>query len=730
MSKAKGRRGKPQQEIKRRKEFGIEPEEGNIMLMLLIDSMRDASVRLGIPLDRDIQTVKERYKKEGFGFISKTLPMFQDWLRSCLAAERLWPCPVFKSYYTIKGGQKKYSPFPSFLKGLVMYLADEDGNVYSSSHDPALQELRTEILTTINMFCTSFGKKYEVPLPSDKVDKQILNWFKDDDDVFKIVDAPPLQEDSLFAETLRNARRLIEGVFFPYEAYEVDRVTEKHTQVIREFRMDKLNASHGSGATSYRLANHEKYTRSIGLPLHYCGTDDFATYLALPAKDRESCLWLPQTKGDRERLLSWLQGGISKVAIVPKNSKKGRIICMEPIENMMVQQGLRKLLYEWIESNPITSGFVNFRDQGINGALALAASRSAFRATLDLKAASDSVSRDLVWLLFPDHVFEWLDSCRSRFARANVGIYKGGKKVGNKWIKRKLNKFAPMGSALCFPIEALCFWALAKGALQALKADSTDVWVYGDDLILPAEYTKEITDLFSKVGLTINSEKSFSTGYFRESCGVDAYQGFDTSPSVRCSTRLPGFGKKNVKNRKRRDANLAKSITAWVEYANEFEADGFPTVSKRIRRMMAGRWPSSRSFPRLSTPYDAGFLYFLDYERGRPVSEIGRKERKDGETAEVYNYTPTFPYPARGHWRTRQHELNSTTRQGELFSLTNNYLGRRFRGWVLENGSEPQDLNENERLLRYFMEGASQTRSDEFVSRENLRLVRKGVVVS
>lgn len=701
------------------------PKETDVLCELLVDSMRDITDLLGIPLDRDIQTVQERYKKEGFGFISKTLPLFLDWLRSCLADERLRPCNVFKNHYVKQGGRKVPAPYPAFLRGLVMVLANEDGSLkYATT--PEQRDLQRAVLQSIGMICTGFGKKYEIPLPSDVLDKQVINWFRDDQRVFDASVNEPPEANSLAGRALSIARQLIHTVFQDYAASGVK--SSDYGRYYYTFGKEMLRPHHGSGATSFALANYEKYTRLIGYPLRYGAPDGNTTIPAL--LEPEGKVWCPQTKGDSVRLLSWLEGGCSRVAIVPKNSTKGRIICMEPAENMLAQQGIRGAMYAWIQRHPLTRGFVNFTEQDVNGKLALEASKSGYRATLDLKAASDSVSLWLVRLLFPAIVRDLLESCRSPFARAKISTYKGGRKVGEMELRARLKKFAPMGSAVCFPVEALCFWALAKGTMIALGAEDTDVWVYGDDTILPAQYADDVSAVFSIYGLTINADKSFTTGHFRESCGVDAYDGMDITPGVRCSTRLPGYGKRRS-SRTANMAALAKSVAAWVDYANSFEVLCYPRVSRRIRRTLRKLWPSSSSFPILSTPCKAGFLHFLDYERGIPVSQLGKDEYRVERPLGEYNFDPHFPKPDAGPWDTSQQHEKAAPVQGELFTREdrNYYCGRSFRGWLLENRPKVADITQSERYLRWNLERGKDMRSDVFVARENLRLARKRIVL-
>lgn len=723
MPKTSRPRPRRAQRVKRRNVR--ESYEFDILADLLVNCMRDTSDLLGIPLDRDIKTVQERYKSEGFGFISKTLPLFADWLRSCLAEEHLRPCQAFKTYTFKQGGKKVPAPFPSFLKGLVMELAYEDGSLKIAT-TPAQRELQTEVLKLVELICTGFGKKYELPLPPDMTDGQVRKWFESDRSVFNYAETDPPDPASLAAGALSIARDLVHEVF---KSYLSEGVSDKEWGVFdNHFSPNALEIQHGSGATSFGLANYEKYTRLLGFPLSCTHLSGYSAVPSLLAPD--GSIFDPY-EGGGERLKSWLRGGVSKVAVVPKNSKKGRIICMEPIENMMVQQGWRKLLYEWIEKHPITRSFINFTDQTVNGELALLASQSGYHATLDLKAASDSVSVSLVRLLFPETVVDWLCACRSRFARATISTYKGGKVDGKIELSAKLQKFAPMGSAVCFPVEALCFWALARGTLIALGASDTRVWVYGDDTILPAEYTDKVETVYAMYGLTLNREKSFSTGNFRESCGVDAYDGTNVTPGVRCSTRLPGFGIKKRMNKQKKDAARASSIVAWVEYANKFEELCLPRVSRRIRHHLRKLWPSSASFPVLSEACLSSIIYYLDYEKGKNLLSYGRNERKPEGTLGEYKFSPHFPDPS-SPWVSAQDDQCNSPVQGELYvqDTTPWYGGRVLNTWVIDNEPHRCELSESERYLRWNMEHGADSKSDMFVARENLRLKRKRVRLS
>jgi hypothetical protein len=200
-----------------------------------------------------------------------------------------------------------------------------------------------------------------------------------------------------------------------------------------------------------------------------------------------------------------------------------------------------RLLYKAVEEHPLTSGYVNFTDQGVNRALTLEASEYQNWCTLDLKDASDRVRWDLVQHLFPGNWVEALDACRTRFV--DMG---GGELFG------PMRKFAPMGSAVCFPVEALVFWSLLQSILGC------PVYVYGDDIILPTAFAAEASHILESFDLKVNEQKSCYKTPFRESCGLDCWLGSDVS---------------YVKAREEFNSSL-KSETAWVDFVNNI-ADSY-----------------------------------------------------------------------------------------------------------------------------------------------------------
>jgi len=203
----------------------------------------------------------------------------------------------------------------------------------------------------------------------------------------------------------------------------------------------------------------------------------------------------------------------NKVTFVPKNAKTHRSIAIEPDLNIWFQLSLGKMMRSRIWSG---TG-INLKSQRDNQSAARLGSITGLLATLDFKAASDTISREVVKLLIQNQVwFEVLDICRSRHGTLNGEQF--------RW-----EKFSSMGNGFTFELETLIFWGLAAASCEVVGVDPC-VRVYGDDVILPTEAVALFHRVSKFLGFTLNEKKSFSTGPFRESCGVHYFDGVDCQP--------------------------------------------------------------------------------------------------------------------------------------------------------------------------------------------------------
>lgn len=227
---------------------------------------------------------------------------------------------------------------------------------------------------------------------------------------------------------------------------------------------------------------------------------------------------------------------VSRLAIVPKDATKHRLICIEPKELMFAQQGLMTVLYDVISRHVLTRDAIHLFDQSHN----FYASRDAGCATLDLRDASDLLTSRLCRLLFPRKFLNLVNRYRS----AAIELPDGQ-------LIEDYEAQATMGNALCFPLESLAFWSLSLATIlysevECMTYDSIRAvkWlihnnpllferryhlrVFGDDIIIPSHYFRYLSDILEIAGLSVNTDKSCDHSTpVRESCGSYWWGDFD-----------------------------------------------------------------------------------------------------------------------------------------------------------------------------------------------------------
>lgn len=263
----------------------------------------------------------------------------------------------------------------------------------------------------------------------------------------------------------------------------------------------------------------------------------------------------------------------NRLITVPKSAKTDRVIAIEPTGNSFLQQGVRRFL-----RTRLARFGIKLDDQTINQQLARFANEYEL-STLDLSAASDTISRELVASLLPIDWFLFLDALRSPQTKMPGD---GGEFV-------YLHKFASMGNAFCFELETLLFYALSW-ACQS-DEDQLLVFVYGDDIIVPRVSYDEVCSILHEVGFLVNPSKSYKEGPFFESCGKHYHDGNDITPFYQKETLSS-------------PSELVRAFNRIVRFERR-TATSFPSQRRRIWKM----YPF-RIYPRVPFGYegDDGFL--------------------------------------------------------------------------------------------------------------------------
>lgn len=308
----------------------------------------------------------------------------------------------------------------------------------------------------------------------------------------------------------RTQMRLFEGAEANVSGVPLNRLLSRARKLIRSLigstpNLESLAGSFSTGAsTSIRR-------ETGGVLLKYAGQPDVtqeAWDVIWPWIYRDFDLWHtlnPEVLNPR-----FVDGNI--MFTVPKNNEIDRIACKEPDLNIWAQ----KAIGDHIRRRLRRVG-INLNDQTRNQRLAYEGSLDGCLATVDLSSASDSVTVQLVIELLP---FEWSSILRSLACKRTRLL--GGETHENEML-------SSMGNGFTFELESLIFWAITQAVTDEFCPGGI-VSVYGDDIICQTTIYKTLRNVLGYCGFMVNDKKSFSTGYFRESCGKHYHKGRDVTP--------------------------------------------------------------------------------------------------------------------------------------------------------------------------------------------------------
>jgi len=285
------------------------------------------------------------------------------------------------------------------------------------------------------------------------------------------------------------------------------------TTWFKDFRIreDAFLPKHGPGAVA-ELSGDTSWLSKYGL----LAPDQLIEYVFRKHGGFEASTFVPARAGvptSRQ----------SAIVFVPKSMKTKRVISKEPATLMYFQQGMDQLIRKYVAGHPVLRHHIDLNDQSVQRLAAIEASATRAFATVDLSAASDCVSDALVREVFRrTPLYPFLVALRSQTTRLPSGKVLG------------MTKYAPMGSALCFPVETLIFACIAECTARYVDAglgDRFEYHIYGDDIIVPDHHLRDLAVNLRWAGFRLNQEKTYGGDHkFRESCGLDAYDGCDVSP--------------------------------------------------------------------------------------------------------------------------------------------------------------------------------------------------------
>jgi len=470
------------------------------LLSLWSTMANELAIGCCVSATRDIKTVAGRVEHEGLPFFAITLTdlgkVIQKWL------DQGFVVPSDATSFRMQ----RHTGLPAFLQGFL-------GRVFDPSSGVLLDEPDIDAIFAIRQLTLYFSKIANPPpkggLASDyqvvskRRERQAMSDFIQCEYDVKRSDS---LLDTQFLEHFKRMSAMLFGDLF--------------AKVDRDIYWGRHIPKHGPGAVADRLSSNGKY--------------DLRTWprrlqRVFPA---ESFLCVNSHHVDSRRGIDFVEPGDERpvrVITVPKTLKTPRIIAIEPAAMQYAQQSVLRCILAAFREDDFLSRVIGFDDQDPNRVMAMRGSLSGDLATLDLSEASDRVSNQHVRALLEDypHLHEAVQASRSR--KADV--------PGHGVIR--LAKFASMGSALCFPMEAMVFTTLIFMGIEQELSTPLDrrsllrlrdqVRVFGDDLIVPRDNALSVVDTLSTFGYKVNVSKSFWTGRFRESCGREYYDGHDVS---------------------------------------------------------------------------------------------------------------------------------------------------------------------------------------------------------
>jgi len=459
------------------------------IMCLLQEVLLDRGTWCGVSTSNDLKRITARVEREGLSFLTITLANYGKGFEKSLDHGF-----VVGEMFSISARSREHPGLPALLAGFLQLVFESDsGRLLDEPSPDAIQAIRqiTLMWAKVSADTTEARKDYTL--------RQFLRCEQE------VREADANREERDLVRFKRLATLLWADVLQPVD----EKIFYGH-----------IVPKHGPGTTAEGIVGNDKYTQ-------WEWTERLERVFPMLDHLFPSSSYYHQL--DHVDLLEPGSERPVRVITVPKTLKAPRVIAIEPLAMQYAQQGVLEALVSQLEGpdNPL-HWLIGFQDQTPNRRMALEGSLYGELATLDLSEASDRVSNQLV----REMVAHWpnvalaLDATRSR--KADV--------LGKTY---RLAKFASMGSALCFPIEAMVFatiifCGIEKGLNRQLtkkdiKSFHRRVRVYGDDIVVPTDFADLVASELEVFGLRVNRGKSFWTGKFRESCGREYYDGHDVS---------------------------------------------------------------------------------------------------------------------------------------------------------------------------------------------------------
>ena len=390
----------------------------------------------------------------------------------------------------------------------------------------------------------------------------------------------------------------------------------------------------------------------------------------------------------------------ARIKFVPKNLKTSRSICIEPNAKMFFQQMVSRSLEDHFSTKLFE--YVDLQDQLRNREAAALGSVTGDLDTIDLSSASDLISYDLVKRIMPRKLLFLMQATRTSRVKTSKGVL-------------ELQKYAPMGSALCFPTQCLIFLSVCILASVNVKKGSNDLFapvspdevlhemelfvdykgkyvpwrdyyrplVYGDDIVVDSKLTPHVTQMLEALGLEVNNSKSYKASCaFRESCGGFYWNGFDITP---CQFRVRANWRGTVVSRH----------MSMVEHCNKLLEYGYFRSRKHFLLVLRESSPYPVLFSNLDisgavkvlgVPYNAHLSsrFNKDLQRAE-VKSVGARAIYSHDTKAERKRTKSMAHERYGYmrwWDTASRREVDSQPRGKGFARFDSFDSRPVWRWT------------------------------------------------
>jgi len=634
--------------------------------------------------ERDLSRLQFDLKVHGSRVLTIDLPTIGKHFEKCLS-EGLYTPSGF-AFASPRGGSR----FPALFRDLFLQIFDVNGVVR--------EDASVEAIRAIGQLCYGV-KKLELQCPQDAVNEQVKEYLLIEDDIREpslpwgtssFVGALGLRPS--FKDGLRSCAPTVafdgnrSNITMDQACDLLQQVADKIAAQFGDLHLEKSTElpKHGPGVVSNLKSGESKYSFPMWndrleatFPYDLYARTDFGM-----GEDHEAYL----RREGRE--------APSRLIAVPKTQKGPRLIAAEPVENQWVQQLVRsqlegRLSQTWLHSS------IHFRSQLVNRKWARDGSIDGSLATIDLSSASDRLSCWTVERMFRSNqtLLQRLESSRTSWVQNRV--------TDHHWSAIRTKKFAPMGSAVTFPVQSICYAIVSvvgvllsqermKPTAYNIQRACAQVQVFGDDLIVPAEAYRYVEALLEYIGLKVNRDKTYTKGNFRESCGLSVYKGYCVTPAYLVKPSLEV---------------TPATLGSLVEVSNNFHRKGLWNVANWLRLALHKYRNSIPVVPEYAVAL--GFFSFM----GGSVSHLRKRRWNDSlhrEEVRVWvprHKVPKLPTP--GSYRLAQYFIESPDPLTQWESGTN---GKSV------NSSSPGWCDPNQILVNLIPEKERDKRSIQSIS--------------